>query len=300
MHEAAGAARACLLRRGETLDSCFARSGRCSSIRAVDPMVTSKTPGDGAGHPRGQREQPVRRRHDWRISSGFEEAYPLELAPGEAGRPLVEEVYRVGGRYAPYIERIVRATSRPRCRTRHRAMGRALEALVRFYRTGRHGRPRARTTSRGSRTATRPWTRSTASSRCTWTRAAARARGKALVYYVHPEKTAAIARIAEHAQWFEDRMPWDPRYRKPQVTGVTARAIDVVIETGDSGPVTPIGINLPNDQEIRETHGSKSVSLSNVLEAYEKSTPRAFRDRVQLGRGGGRAGDALGRVRRAS
>src|SRR5574338_1457693 len=100
---------------------------------------------------------------------------------------------------------------------------------------------------------------------------------EALVYYVHPEKTAAIHRIAEHAQWFEDRMPWDPKYRKPQVTGVTARAIDVIVETGDSGPVTPIGINLPNDQDVRETHGSKSVSLSNVNEAYDKSTPKEFR-----------------------
>lgn len=72
-------------------------------------------------------------------------------------------------------------------------------------------------------------------------------------------------------------MPWDPKYRKPEVTGVTARAIEVVVETGDSGPVTPVGINLPNDQEIRETSGSKSVSLSNVNEAYDKSMPREFR-----------------------
>ena len=64
-------------------------------------------------------------------------------------------------------------------------------------------------------------------------------------------------------------MPWEPRFRKPQVLGVTARAIEVVIETGDSGPLTPIGINLPNDQAIREQYGSKSVSLSNVNEAYE-------------------------------
>jgi dipeptidyl-peptidase-3 len=51
----------------------------------------------------------------------------------------------------------------------------------------------------------------------------------------------------------------------------------VVVETGHAGPVTPIGINLPNDQHVRERHGSKSVSLSNVSEAYEKSTPRGFR-----------------------
>ena len=49
------------------------------------------------------------------------------------------------------------------------------------------------------------------------------------------------------------------------------------MESGDAGPMTPIGVNLPNDQEIRETYGSKSVSLSNVTEAYEKSTPREYR-----------------------
>jgi len=72
-------------------------------------------------------------------------------------------------------------------------------------------------------------------------------------------------------------MPWDPKFRKPGVKGITANAIDVVIETGDSGPVTPVGINLPNDQAIREHYGSKSVSLSNVNEAYDKSTLPEFR-----------------------
>ena len=57
-------------------------------------------------------------------------------------------------------------------------------------------------------------------------------------------------------------MPWAARYRKEGVRGVTANAIDVVIETGDSGPMTPVGINLPNDQDIREKYGSKSVSLT--------------------------------------
>ena len=64
---------------------------------------------------------------------------------------------------------------------------------------------------------------------------------------------------------------------KQGVQGITANAIDVVIETGDSGPITPVGINLPNDQAIREQYGSKSVSLSNVNEAYDKSTLPAFR-----------------------
>ena len=72
-------------------------------------------------------------------------------------------------------------------------------------------------------------------------------------------------------------MPWDAKYRKPNVQGIVANAIDVVVETGDSGPVTPVGINLPNDQAIREKYGSKSVSLSNVNEAYDKSTPATMR-----------------------
>jgi dipeptidyl-peptidase-3 len=61
------------------------------------------------------------------------------------------------------------------------------------------------------------------------------------------------------------------------VLGVTAKAIDVLIETGDSGPLTAVGINLPNDQAVREQHGSKSVSLVNVNEAYERSTPEEMR-----------------------
>jgi dipeptidyl-peptidase-3 len=94
---------------------------------------------------------------------------------------------------------------------------------------------------------------------------------------VNTEKTENIRRIASAAQWFEDHMPWDPKYRKAGVHGITANAIDVVVETGESGPITPVGINLPNDQRIREQYGSKSVLLSNVLDAYERSTPPEFR-----------------------
>jgi dipeptidyl-peptidase-3 len=100
---------------------------------------------------------------------------------------------------------------------------------------------------------------------------------EALVYYVNRQKTVDIEKLAVNAQWFEDRMPFAAEFRKPDVKGITAQAIDVVIETGESGPVTPIGINLPNDQSVREQYGSKSVSLSNVTEAYDRSTVPEFR-----------------------
>ncbi|MEZ5288118.1 MAG: hypothetical protein R2712_25645 [Vicinamibacterales bacterium] len=92
-----------------------------------------------------------------------------------------------------------------------------------------------------------------------------------------PGKTGRIKTLGANAQWFEDHMPWPAKYRKPDVQGIVANAIDVVIETGDSGPVTPIGINLPNDQAIREKLGSKSVALSNVIEAYDQSSPGSMR-----------------------
>jgi dipeptidyl-peptidase-3 len=100
---------------------------------------------------------------------------------------------------------------------------------------------------------------------------------EALVFSVNPQKTESLRRLAESAAWFEARLPIDPKWRRTDVVGVTARAIDVIVETGDAGPVTPIGINLPNDQAIRERYGSKSVSLANITEAYEKSQPPAFR-----------------------
>jgi dipeptidyl-peptidase-3 len=98
-----------------------------------------------------------------------------------------------------------------------------------------------------------------------------------LVFYVNQEKTARIRKFADNAQWFENAMPFDAKYKKPNVKGIVANAIDVVMETGDSGPVTPVGINLPNDQSVREQHGSKSVSLSNVREASDNATPSGMR-----------------------
>jgi dipeptidyl-peptidase-3 len=94
---------------------------------------------------------------------------------------------------------------------------------------------------------------------------------------VNHEKTAGLRNLAEAAAWFEERMPWDPRWRRTDAGSVTARAIDVVVETGEAGPITAIGINLPNDQQIREQYGSKSVTIANIHEAYEKSQPRAYR-----------------------
>lgn len=93
-----------------------------------------------------------------------------------------------------------------------------------------------------------------------------------IVSYRDAVKTRAIAALADEAAWFEARMPWDERWKKPNVVGIAARAIEVVTETGDSGPITPIGINLPNEADVRQQYGSKSVNLANVVDAYNRSS----------------------------
>jgi dipeptidyl-peptidase-3 len=87
----------------------------------------------------------------------------------------------------------------------------------------------------------------------------------------------AIKTIGDNAQWFEDNMPCDAKYRKAEREGHHRQRHRRDRRDRRLGPVTPIGINLPNDQRIREEYGSKSVSLSNVVEAYDKSTPGTMR-----------------------
>jgi dipeptidyl-peptidase-3 len=89
-----------------------------------------------------------------------------------------------------------------------------------------------------------------------------------LVEYCDEEATRRTQTISRHAQWFEDHSPVDPRFRKPHVKGVSARAICAAMLGGDEYPATAIGINLPNADWIRAEYGSKSITISNITEAY--------------------------------
>ena len=82
------------------------------------------------------------------------------------------------------------------------------------------------------------------------------------------EATKRIKAIADQAQWFEDNSPLMPEHKKKNVKGIIAKAITVIMESGSASPSTPIGINLPNNEWIRKEHGSKSVSLSNIIHSY--------------------------------
>jgi dipeptidyl-peptidase III len=259
---------------GETLDQRLARLEPMFFDPDVDPIVTSKTPPPG-------KDILTASANNLYVGltmndlEDFREEHPINSRLVKKGGKLVEEVYRVGGRYSGQIAAIVQHLEAA-VPFATEAMRTALGALITFYRTG---------TSTDREAYDIAWVQDQASPVDTidgFIEVYLDARGikgawEGLVYYVNNEKTSGIRKLAQNAQWFEDRMPWDPKYRKEGAPGISANAMDVVFETGEAGPVTPIGINLPNDQAIRERYGSKSVFLANVNEAYHKSTLPAFR-----------------------
>ncbi len=259
---------------GETLDDLLARLSPAFFDAGFDPTVTNKTPGPGRDILLSSANN-LYEGVSMRDLDGFEERHPLNSRLVKRDGRLIEEVYRVGGKYGRQIDEIIRHL-RAALPYAGEAMRAALSALIRFYETGE-------TEARVAYDVA--WVRDQASPIDTingFIEVYLDARGikgswESVVFYVNAEKTEGIRRLAHHAQWFEDHMPWAPEYRKERATGITGRAIDVIVETGDTGPISPIGINLPNDQAVRERYGSKSVLLSNVLDAYERSTPPEFR-----------------------
>ena len=92
-----------------------------------------------------------------------------------------------------------------------------------------------------------------------------------LVEYIDKEATHRTQTISRNAQWFEDHSPVDPRFRKPVVKGVSANVICAAMLGGEEYPSTAIGINLPNADWIRAQYGSKSITISNITDAYNKA-----------------------------
>jgi dipeptidyl-peptidase III len=260
-------------RGGESLDAFLTRLAPMFFDASVDPMVTNKTPPPG-------KDILTASANNLYVGvsmadlKGFTEKYGLNsrLVKKEG---LVEEVYRVNGRYGKEIANIIThleaaipfATA---------PMANALRALVRFYQTGETD-DRVKYDIAWVQDKDSPVDTINGFIEVYLDPRGIKGSWEGVVFYVNKTKTERIRKMADAAQWFENNMPWDPRYRKPDVKGIVANAIDVVFETGDAGPVSAIGINLPNDQAIRESHGSKSVSLSNVIEANDKATPTTMR-----------------------
>jgi dipeptidyl-peptidase-3 len=273
-HAAARAGATFPRRPGETIDALVARLDGPFFDPAVDELVTSKAPGAG----RDILASSANNLYDGVTMAdlaGFEERYGLNSRLVKRGGRLEEEVSRVGGRHGDLIAKIV-GHFRDALPYATAAMRKALELQIKFYETGEDA-DRAAYDIAWIADKDSPVDTINGFIENYLDARSVKGAWEALVFYVNPAKTEGLRRLAEAAPWFEARMPWDPQWRRADVVGVTARAIDVVVETGDCGPVTPIGINLPNDQRIRERYGSKSVSLANINEAYDKSQPPSYR-----------------------
>lgn len=184
------------------------------------------------------------------------------------GETIVEKVWKVGGMYGPAIEKIVLHLKEAAKHAENPKQKEVLELLVAYYETGDLEKFDAYNIA---------WVKDTDSKFDTINGfietygdpMGYRATYEAVVQMRDEKRTKRIATIGGAAQWFEDHSPIADEHKKKNVVGISARVITVVMEAGDAAPTTPIGINLPNANWIRKDHGSKSVFLGNIVDAYQ-------------------------------
>ena len=198
-------------------------------------------------------------------------SYGLNTRVVKENGKVVEQPYKIGGLYSPAIERIVEKLNKASEYAENESQRNVIKKLVEFYTTGdlktfddysilwvedkdsqvdfingfieSYGDPLGMTAA--------------------W---------ESIVNFKNLDASRRTEAVSSNAQWFEGHSPVDPRFRKEQVKGITAKVITAAILAGDSYPATPIGINLPNANWIRAAHGSKSVTLENITEAYEMAS----------------------------
>ena len=195
-------------------------------------------------------------------------SYGLNSKKVKKDGKIVEETYRLGGLYTEAIEHIIDNLEKALKYAESDKQREVINSLITFYRNGD-----LKEFDRYSIL----WTEDTASQvdfingfietygdplgmTASW---------ESIVNFKNNEASHRTEAISENAQWFEDNSPSDPRFRKDEVKGVSAKVITAAFLAGDSYPATPIGINLPNSNWIRAAHGSKSVTIENITQAYD-------------------------------
>lgn len=196
---------------------------------------------------------------------------------------LKEQVWKADGMYGPAIRKIVGWLEKAETVAENDTQRKVIRLLVEFYRTG---------SLKVFDEYSIEWLKDTASQvdfvngfiesygdplglKASW---------ESIVNFKDMEATRRTETISVHAQWFEDHSPVDARFRKERVKGVSAKVITAAMLGGDLYPSTAIGINLPNSNWIRSVHGSKSVTIGNLIEAYNKAARgNGFREEFVAG-----------------
>ncbi len=276
------------LNKGETLDRKLVRLKRSIFDSSSEPVQTNKTPGEDmiAGSANNNYEGTTFDEVEAWAKAGNEK-YPLNskvvkenLSGGKTGGKLIEKVYRTGnkhmggsvpaGMYAEDLQAAVSYLEKAKAYAHNPRQAANLDKLIKFYRTGDLNDWREYNIG---------WVKETESQvdmihgfiEVYLDARGAKGQFESVVNFANPELTQLFQQVGTNAQYFEDRMPWDAKYKKSDVKPLKYTVINVVVETGDAGPVSAIGINLPNEQDVREQYGSKSVTLFNIVDAYDKT-----------------------------
>ena len=194
---------------------------------------------------------------------------------------LVEKVWKVGGMYSAVIEKIVSWLEKASAIAENDTQKKALDLLIEFYKTGDLKKFDDYCIA---------WSADTASAidvvngfiEVYGDPLGRKGSYESVVSVKDFDASKRIAAIGAQAQWFEDNSTLMPEHKKKNVKGISAKVITVVQESGDAAPTTPIGINLPNSNWIRQLHGSKSVNLGNIVYAYEKAKAKSLIDEFYI------------------
>ena len=198
-------------------------------------------------------------------------SYGLNARVVKKNGKVQEEVYKIGGLYDSAIRRIVENLNKAAEYAESPAQKAVIGKLVEFYTTG---------DLRAFDDYSILWVEDTAS-KVDFINGFIESYGdplgmtgawEGMVNFKNEKASHRTEVISNNAQWFEDHSPVDPRFRKEKVKGVSAKVITAAILAGDSYPSTPIGINLPNANWIRAAHGSKSVTIENITQAYDEAS----------------------------
>ena len=183
---------------------------------------------------------------------------------------LQEDVWKLDGRYGKAIEKIIFWLDKATTVAENDAQKKALEILIEYYKTG---------DLKTWDDYCILWSQSTDGD-IDWINGfievygdaiGKRASFESIVQITDFEASEQMKVVAENAQWFEDNSPLIEEHKKKNVKGVSYKVVQVASESGDASPSTPIGVNLPNNNWIRQEYGSKSVSLGNIISAYDKA-----------------------------